>query len=99
MAINQLIQDETELELADRTDIIKKYEALQELKNNKAFKVLILDGYLRDRAVDQTSLLSTDYGRKIRNVLFEELAAISCFEGYLHMVENLGATITEDTEE
>ena len=96
MSINQ---EEVELEMAERVDLTAKYDALQRLKESDDFKVLILDGYMKDKAVDTTSLLSTEYGRGIRSTLFEELAAISCFEGYLHMIENLGASITEEEED
>jgi hypothetical protein len=90
---------EVELELAERQDLINKYEDLKSLKEDKRFQRLILDGYMKEKAVDTTSLLSTEYGRSIRSTLFEELAAISCFEGYLHMVENLGAPLVDDEEE
>lgn len=97
------MDNQEELEQIETTELRMKAEAYDRLKNGndqgaKDFKTLILDGYLKDRAIDHTSLLSTEYGRSIRSTLFEELAAISCFEGYLHMVENLGAAAAEDDE-
>ena len=90
---------EIQLEEAESLGLTEKYNALQELKDNKAFKTLILDGYMKEKAVDTTSLLATEYGKEIRNTLFEELVAISRFEGYLHMVENLGAAVIDDALE
>lgn len=92
---------EMELELASRADLVAKYEALQRLKENKDFQKVILDGYLKDSAVDKVSLLATDYVRNngLRATMFEELVAISAFEGYLHMIDNLGASTVADMQE
>lgn len=91
------------LETADRTAAVEKYEALQVLLNEnteagKAFKTLVTDGYLREKAIETTSLLATNYAKQpgIRSSIFEELVAISAFEGYLSMVENLGAPVEDD---
>lgn len=97
MAINQTT-NEVELEMTSRASIVRKYEALQRLKDNEDFRIVVLEGYLKEKAIDQVSLLGTDYVRKnnLRGILMEELVAISVFEEYMHMIENLGAPIEED---
>ena len=91
-------QDTVELETVTRANLVQKYEALQRLKDNKDFQVLILEGYLKEAAVDKVSLLATDYVRKsnLRGIIMEELVAISALEGYFEMVENLGAPVNEE---
>ena len=93
--------ENVELEMTERTMLVQKYEALQRLKNNKDFQIVVLDGYLKEKAVDGVSLLGTDYivDNNLRSKLMEELVAISRFEGYMRMIENLGAPAYEDEEE
>ena len=95
--------DIVELETIERVDLTRKWEALERLKENPDFKVVVLDGYLKEKAIEFTSLLATDYVRRnnLRSTIFEQLAAISCFGEYLHMIENLGApaSMLEDDEE
>ena len=95
--------EDVELEMAERQALVEKYEALQVLTNEhseagKAFKKLILDGYLKDKAVEFTSLLAVPGMQGSRSQLFEALAAISHFENYLNMVNNLGAPANDDEE-
>lgn len=95
--------EEVELELAERQADVERYEAMKLLYDEttpagKAFKTLILDGYMREKAVELTSLLAVPSMQQHRSHLFEKLAGISHFENYLHMVENLGAPINEDEE-
>lgn len=95
--------EQVDLETVERAELTKKWDALQRLKDNPDFKTVVLDGYLKEKAVEFTSLLATDYVRRnnLRSTIFEQLAAISCFEEYLHMIENLGApaSMLEDGEE
>lgn len=100
MSINQAAEN-VELETIERTHMVQKYEALQRLKDNKDFQLVVLDGYLKEKAVDGVSLLGTDYilDNNLRGKLMEELVSISRFEGYMRMIENLGAPVYEDDEE
>lgn len=100
MAINQNPTDPVELERVSRELLTKKYEALQRLKENKDFQLVVLEGYLKESAVDKVSLLSTDYVRRnnLRGALFEELVAISAFEDYMNILDNLGAPVVEDDD-
>lgn len=95
------ISAETDLELAERGAIVEKYEALQRLNENEDFKKVITEGYLKESAIDKTSLLGTNYVRQnnLRGTLMEELVAISCLEQYLISIEQLGAPITEDDDD
>lgn len=100
--MNNPAQHETELELADRTALVQKYEDLQSLAEDERFKRLILDGYIRDEAIRITSLLAVHGMQGNRNQLFEALAAISHFEQYLSTIEYLGVpstSIDEDDDE
>jgi len=76
-------------------------EALKNLKNNKDFQTLILNGYFRDKAVNGVSLLAQDSivseGR--RPSIIESLVAISHLEDYFIMVENLGTPHLDEEEE
>lgn len=85
-----------ELEMAERIDLEAKYKALVELKEDKRFQVLVLDGYLKEKAVEMTSLLAVPGMQAQRSQLFEALAAISHFENYLMMVESLGAPVEDE---
>ena len=94
---------ETELEMAERVVLQEKYEAFALLHDDsteagKAFKVLIRDGYIKDKAVEFTSLLAVPAMQNQRSQLFEALASISHFENYLLMVSSLGAPVNEDEE-
>ena len=105
MAINQT-NDQVELERVSRESLVAKYEALELLLDEntpagKAFKTLITEGYLNEKAVEYTSLLSTEYVRAkgLRGSIMEELVANSALEQYLLDVQTLGAPVEEDTEE
>ena len=101
MAITPLTTDNVELETADRTALINKYEALERLLENPDFKLVVLEGYLKEKAVDSVSLLATDYTRRnnVRGAIMEELVAISAFEEYMRMIQFLGAPAKEEAEE
>ncbi len=92
---------EIELETISRQTMTAKYESLQRLKENKDFQRVILEGYLKESAVDKVSLLATDYVRRnnLRATMFEELMAISSFEEYLHMIDQLGAPVEDEEDE
>ena len=100
MAINQNPTETVEeLETVEIQKLKETYEALQRLKENSDFQTVVLDGYLKDKAVEMTSLLAVPGMAGQRSTIFEALAAISHFENYLHMIENLGAPDLEDEDE
>lgn len=98
--INQTPTENVDLEYADRSALVQKYEDLKSLMEDERFKRLILDGYLKEKAIEFTSLLATDYVRQsgTRGAIMEELVAISAFEGYLLAIERLGAPVEDDEE-
>jgi hypothetical protein len=71
---------------------------LDSLNNNPAFKRVIIDGYLRDRAANVTSMLSTAHVKKAgtRNELFEVLVGISGFQQYLLTIHAMGAQVDDE---
>ena len=96
--------EEVELELAEKAIAVEKYEALELLLDDtteagKAFKLLVLDGYLKDEAVRLTSLLARHGMEQNRSKLFEALAGVSHFENYLYVVQIMGAPSQDDVED
>lgn len=74
-------------------------EALDRLRRNPDFQLVIEEGYFKDRAVEGVSLLASDYIRQSgrRPELMEVLVAISNLKQHFLMIDNLG-TIPEDEE-
>lgn len=101
MPINQMPTEEVELEYAETTTLVNKYKALERLKTNEDFKLLVLDGYLKENAIRLTSLLANEYTKHTgtRGHIMEELVAISTFEDHLRTIENLGAAVAADDAE
>lgn len=66
-------------------------DALDRLENNKDFTKLILEGYFKDFAASQTSMLASDYVRKTgtRPEVMERLIAISNLQDYFITIKNL----------
>jgi len=66
-------------------------DALSRLEENKDFQKLILDGYFKDFAANQTSMLAMDYTRKTqtRPEIFERLVAISNLQDYFITIKNM----------
>jgi len=93
--------EEVELEMVENEYWARKAEKLLRLMENEDFKDVILEGYLKDRAVDQTSLLATDYIRQsgTRPMVMENLVAISAFESWMRMVVDKGTMPFNDEDE
>lgn len=67
-------------------------QSLEKLESNKDFKKLILEGYLKDKALASVSLLARQdikSNGKRPNVM-EDLVAISTLQDYFEMVKVLG---------
>lgn len=75
-------------------------EALERLEQNKDFQKLILEGYFKDFASNQTSMLAMDYTRQTntRGEIFERLVAISNLQDYFITIKNMVAP-PENSEE
>jgi hypothetical protein len=80
--------------------MVELNNSLTRLKDNQDFKRLILEGYFKDFAVNQTSMLATDYVRKTgtRPEVMERLVAISNLQDWFITIEQLG-TIPQDEDE
>ena len=80
--------------------MVELNNSLTRLKDNPDFKKLILEGYFKDFAVNQTSMLATDYVRKTgtRPEVMERLVAISNLQDWFITIEQLG-TIPQDEDE
>jgi len=91
---------EQELETTSNQYWVTMYNDLEALKQNKLFQKVILQGYLKDRAVDLTSMLAQDHvvNSGQRSAVMEDLIAISSLEDFFIMVDNLGNIPTEDEE-
>ena len=72
--------------------------ALERLKKNPDFQLVILKGYFVDKAVDGVSLLANDQivARGNRSAVMEDLIAISSLQDHFMVIENLGAPMSVD---
>jgi len=75
-------------------------EALKRLENNPDFKKVILEGYFKDRPINITSVLGSDYVRRNgnRGELIEELNAISMLQQHFITVAKLGEVMPDGDE-
>lgn len=75
--------------------------ALERLESNKDFQKVVLDGYFKDFAINQTSLLSMDYIRRegARPQVMERLVAISSLQDFFMTISQLGAPVEDEESE
>ena len=83
----------------DNSPWVEKKIALDRLMDNPDFKLLILDGYLRDYAADQVSLLANEQIKRTgaRTDVMESLVAISHLRDFFVTIENLAAEAQGET--
>jgi len=76
-------------------------DALERLESNKDFQKVVLDGYFKDFAINQTSLLAMDYIRRegTRPEVMERLVAISNLQDFFMTISQLGSTAEDDEAE
>lgn len=78
-------------------------QALERLDNNPDFQAVISDGYFKDKALQQVSVLASDNVRLggHRPGIMEELIAISQLQNYFLLIRRMGAEpeFTEDNLE
>ncbi len=91
-------QTEQELETVETQYWADQFEALKRLEKNKDFQLVILEGYIKERALDQVGLLGTDYIKKagLRAEIMESLVAISTLQDHFNTITNLGGIAEED---
>lgn len=95
-------QDEQlELEQVEAEYWVDQYNALLRLEKNVDFKTVILDGYLKERALDQVSLLANDQVKRAghRPEIMELLVAISTLQDHFGVIKNLGSIAQYDMDE
>jgi hypothetical protein len=99
--MSNLTPDEMKLFEAENNYWAELANALEELEKNPHFKKLILEGYFKDFAVNQTSMLATDYVRKSggRPEIMERLIAISNLQDWFATVKQLTTSFTEEQNE
>ena len=73
---------------------IQMLEALERLEKNKAFQLVILNGYMKDAVLRINSLLAnpTIKTQGKRADVMEMLVAISTFGEYINTIKAMGAT-------
>lgn len=75
--------------------------ALEQLKQNKHFQKVILEGYFKDKAVNGVSLLAQHavVSGGHRSSVMEDLIAISSLEDFFVTIENLGSIPSDEDDE
>ena len=75
--------------------------ALEQLKQNKHFQKVILEGYFKDKAVNGVSLLAQHavVSGGHRSSVMEDLIAISSLEDFFVTIENLGSIPSDEDED
>lgn len=94
-------ETEVELETVGREYWVDMLEALERLEKNVDFKLVIMDGYLKDKVLDGVSLLAHPDVKKRgeRSDIMEDLVASSNLKYHLSMIHNLGGAAKQDLEE
>ena len=91
----------TELEMTDVSYWANKLDALERLERNADYKAIVLDGYIKDKALDSVSMLAhpSVKSQGQRGDVMEDLVAISNFQYYVFMIRQLGAGAKADLED
>lgn len=94
-------QTEQELLMVENTYWAEMYMALERLEKNEDFKKVILEGYFKDKAVSQVSLLATDHVKRggFRGEIMEALVAISQLQDYFMTIKAIGSAPAESEDE
>lgn len=91
----------TDVENAEETYMQDMFKSLEILEKDPHFKRVILEGYFKNFAVDQTSMLASDYVRQrgARPEIMERLVAISQLQDYFITIKQLGAPVDNYEDE
>lgn len=94
---------DTDQELLKEVDdgyYTKLYEALKRLQDNPDFKLVIEQGYLKDKAIAGVNMLSMPHIKKqgIRPDVMEELISISNLREYFFTIEQFARAVMQDKE-
>ena len=89
---------EIEHSINELTKIKEKGEALRRLKDNKDFKLIVLEGYFKDEAA-RLVLLKGDIGSEADQKFYTKaIKAIGMFNSYLSSVISLGRRAEDSLE-
>ena len=79
---------------------VAQAEALERLEKNPDFKLVIEEGYFKDRAVSGVSILASDQVKNAgkRTDVMEGLIAISALQDHLQTVHAMGQAIKDEAE-
>ncbi len=95
--------EQEELETIDINHHVQMGEALERLRSNPDFKLVIEEGYLKDKALASVSLLGVPQERPRRIEIMEDLIASSNLQFFMAMIEQFydgaKAPILSDEEE
>ena len=97
---NENFENEQLVEV-DNKEWVDRYFAFERLCNNPDFNLLILEGYLREHATNQVSMLahpSTVRMQGARSEIMESLISISRLRDYFSTVVNLGKPAEDEDE-
>jgi len=88
----------TELETTENQYWVDMHEALKRLETNRDFKMVVLEGYFKDRAINGVSMLAEPSVKQQgqRADIMEDMVAISNLQYYFKMIKNLGAIAEDD---
>jgi len=95
-------QNEQEIYEIENQYWVDQCEALDRLENGTPrpgdFKLVILDGYFRDKALNSVSLLGTEYVKNSgkRPEVMEQLVAVSTLQDHFMTIRSLGGIAEED---
>ena len=100
MSAKQPVSKE-DLETVEVQYWVDMLESLERLEKNPDFKKVMLDGYIREKALDSVSLLAKPAIKKRneRGDVMEDLVAISNLQYYLRMIHTMGSNGRQDLEE
>lgn len=94
-------QTDKDLMVIENTYWVEQFKALKRLEQNPDYKLVIEQGYLKDRALDAVSLLAHPNIKEqgLRSDTLDQLMAISGLINHLLVVKNLGSIAEEDLKE
>jgi hypothetical protein len=87
---------EQTLETVDVSYWADQLDALERLEKNPDFKKVIVEGFIKSKALDSVSLLAEPSVKGNRGEVMEDLVAISHLQYHLLMIQRLGAGARQD---
>lgn len=92
-------ESRVETELANATKAVERRDALERLCQNDDFKSIFVDGYFKEHAAAQVSLLARPDMVDKRQEVLDDLVGISSLKCYLEYLTNLGDSMEASINE